>query len=130
MDIDGKAVARGCGAEAGDIATSLCRMQTDRIMAALAIPEDGTRRKQPLPARRKQLSLRLLLKKPVPKHRQFSTSGKSRLVRRWRQGRPENRRPCAEAVQAWPGTPAMEMVSHGRCLIYGRGEEALAMGAH
>ena len=81
MDIDGKAVARGCGAEAGDIATSLCRMQTDRIMAALAIPEDGTAQKTAIACTQETAVFEALVEEAGTGTGSFQHQGKGRFVR-------------------------------------------------
>lgn len=130
MDINGKAIAKGCGAEAGDIATSLCRMQTDRIMAALAVPEDGTAQQTAIACTQETAVFEALAEEAgTEAPAVFNIREKAGWSDEGSKAGPKIAALVAEAVQAWPGTPAMEMVSHGRCLIYGRGEEALAMGA-
>ena len=124
MALDGKALARACGAEgeSGEIHTQLCRAQIDSFRRALAAGGPllvGCTQEAPL---FEETRAELGADTPVAyanirERAGWAEQGPAAL--------PKIAALLAEATVDVPPTPSVSLASEGQCLVYGRGEEAL-----
>ncbi|XDZ66095.1 4Fe-4S dicluster domain-containing protein [Alphaproteobacteria bacterium LSUCC0684] len=124
MPIDGKALANACGGTGDEVATSLCRSQTDRILRALEgdapVAIACTQETAVFEALAEEAG------KPAPDV--FNIRERAGWSDEAAKATPKMAALIAEAMHGTPGPASMALISHGRCLIYGRGEEALELG--
>ena len=124
MPIDGKALAKACGASGADVATSLCRNQTDRVLRAL---EENDRIAIACTQERNVFNaLAEDLGKPEPDV--FNIRERAGWSDEAARATPKIAALIADAMMEGRAPASMSLVSHGRCLIYGKGEEALELG--
>ena len=124
MPIDGKALAKACGASGADVATSLCRSQTDRVLRAL---EENDRIAIACTQERNVFNaLAEDLGKPEPDV--FNIRERAGWSDEAARATPKIAALIADAMMEGRAPASMSLVSHGRCLIYGKGEEALELG--
>jgi ferredoxin len=124
MPIDGKALAKACGASGADVATSLCRNQTDRVLRAL---EENDRIAIACTQERNVFNaLAEDLGKPEPDV--FNIRERAGWSDEAARATPKIAALIADALMEGRAPASMSLVSHGRCLIYGKGEEALELG--
>jgi ferredoxin len=122
MALDGKALAKACGAEAGEVHTQLCRAQIETFKAAVAAGAPllvGCTQEAPL------------FEETRAEFGPDTAVGYTNIRERagWaEQGAaalPKIAALVAEATLDVPPTPSVSLASQGRCLVYGRDQEAL-----
>jgi ferredoxin len=122
MALDGKALAKACGADAGEVHTQLCRAQIDSFRRAVAegVPlVVGCTQEAPLfEETRAELG---------PDARVGYTNIRERAG--WADdgpaALPKIAALLAEATLDVPPTASVSLASEGKCLVYGRDQEAL-----
>jgi ferredoxin len=127
MALDGKALAKACGASdpefgAGEVHTQLCRAQIDRFRQALAAGGPllvGCTQEAPLfEETRAELGADTAVAYTNIRERAgWGEQGPAAL--------PKIAALLAEATIEVPPTPSVSLSSQGRCLIYGRDQQAL-----
>ncbi|HZA66820.1 MAG TPA: 4Fe-4S dicluster domain-containing protein [Geminicoccaceae bacterium] len=123
MPLDGKALAKACGAAGGcDVHTQLCRAQIDSFKAALGSGEPllvGCTQEAPLfEETRGELGPESAIGYTNIRERAgWSEQGRAAL--------PKIAALLAEATLDLPPTPTVSVKSGGECLVYGRDESAI-----
>ena len=123
MPLDGKALAKACGAEGGcEVHTQLCRAQIDSFKAAVASGEPllvGCTQEAPLfEETRAELGPETAVRYANIRERAgWAEQGPAAL--------PKIAALLAEATLDVPPTPTVTMKSAGACLVYGRDEAAI-----
>ena len=124
MALDGKALARACGAEggSGEIHTQLCRAQIDSFRQALAAGGPllvGCTQEAPLfeEARAELGADTPVAYANIRERAGWAEQGPAAL--------PKIAALLAEATVDVPPTPSVSLASEGQCLVYGRGQDAL-----
>ncbi len=124
MPIDGKALAKACGATGADVAQSLCRSQTDRVLRAL----EGDAPLAIACTQEKDVFMALAEDAGKPEPDFFNIRERAGWSDEAAKTTPKMAALIADAMMEGPAPASMSLVSHGRCLIYGKGEEALELG--
>jgi ferredoxin len=127
MALDGKALAKACGikdagAEGSEVHTQLCRTQIDRFRRGLAAGGPllvGCTQEAPLfEEARAELGVDTLVSYTNIRERAgWAEQGPAAL--------PKIAALLAEATVDVPPTPSVSLASEGRCLVYGRDQQAL-----
>jgi ferredoxin len=123
MALDGKALAKACGAEGGEeVHTQLCRAQIDSFRQALAAGAPllvGCTQEAPLfeEARAEFGADTAVAYTNIRERAGWAKQGPAAL--------PKIAALLAEAALDVPPTLSVSLASEGRCLVYGRGQEAL-----
>jgi len=124
MPIDGKALTKACGGSGDDVATLLCRAQSDRIARALAGDDPVA-----IACTQETATFERLAEdagKPAPMV--FNIRERAGWSDDAARAMPKMAALIADALKETPAPASMALTSHGRCLIYGHGEEALELG--
>ncbi len=122
MALDGKGLARARGADDGAIHTQLCRAQLDSFRRALAGGAPllvGCTQEAPL---FEETRAELAPDKPVA---YVNIRERAGWAEQGAAALPKIAALLAEAGVEVPPTPAVSLASQGRCLVYGRDQEAL-----
>lgn len=122
MPLDGKALAKACGAEGCTVGTQLCRDQIARVVDAgrtgsdviIACTQEGTAFSEALEEAGLDPSVHLV---NIRENAGWSTEAKSAT--------PKIAALLAEAALETPTVSTVEMQSTGICLVYGAGQVAL-----
>ncbi len=122
MALDGKALAKACGAEDCEVHTQLCRAQIDRFRSSVAAGGPilvGCTQEAPL---FEETRAELGPDTPVAYANIRERAG---WAEQGAAATPKIAALLAEATLDMPPTPSVSLASEGQCLVYGRDEQAL-----
>jgi ferredoxin len=122
MALDGKALGRACGAEGAEVHTQLCRAQLDSFRRAAAAGGPllvGCTQEAPLfeETRAEIAPATPIAYTNIRERAGWAEQGDAAL--------PKIAALLAEATVEVPPTPSVSLASQGRCVVYGRDQDAL-----
>lgn len=128
MPLDGKAIAKACGAEdGGTLNTQLCRAQIDTFkQAAAGATELIVACTQEAPYFEESLADLAEAGSTPPATRYVNIRERAGWSKQANRATPKIAALLAEATLEVPAAPSLSIVSEGVCLVYGRDEQAIA----
>ena len=125
MPLDGETISKACEGVDSKISSDLCRSQSDVLAKIMETSDQAlliacTQEEKVFADMAEDLSVSLPQMVNIRERAGWSEEAN--------KANPKIAALLAEAAMPYPAFPSMELSSSGRCLIYGRGDEAIAMG--